>query len=366
MPVNTIEAIEAMEVCSDAQLTLCIAGSSGIGKTSIAEQFATERRAQGDFFFGVFNGATANLADTIGFLLPHAVEYTNSDGQTVTVQHGQYTYPHYFMDRLTGRPAFMFERGLMVIEEYGQATGDVKRGLATLVYEKRVGDVQLPKGFQIVLLTNRAQDRSGVTKDFDFVINRRVDIELSAELDPWMVWASENDVEPLVMAFAARNIDMVFNNKHPEKQGPWCTPRSLVAAGEVLKACRAKNINYDDENALLLHMLRGCIGGTAVQLFAFAKLRHALPSIADIIRSPLGTEVPGTPDAQMIITHELAHRTDRNTIKPFVTYMRQLPQSFAVTFLQVLLKKQPLMIGTQEVGDWARDNHDLLAVIARK
>jgi hypothetical protein len=363
--MNASDCIRAIAVSAKAGNTLCIAGPSGIGKTSITEQYADVQRAQGDFAYMVFNGATANLADTIGFLLPHEVTYEDAQGGKHVVPHGQYTYPHYYVDRATKRPAFMFERGLLVIEEYGQAAPDVKRALATLVQEHRVGEHELPKGFQIVLLTNRAQDRSGVGKDFDFVINRRVDIEFTPELDAWLVWASENDVNPLVMAFAARNPEIVFKGVHPEKQGPWCTPRSLVAAGRTIAAAEGMDVDFEDEKSFLMQMLMGSLGNSAIQLMVFLKLRHSLPKLEDIVAKPDTAMVPDKPDAQMIISHELAHRAERGNIAAVVKYMERLPKAFSVTFVQVLLKRAPALVGTKAVGDWSRDNHQLLAAISR-
>jgi hypothetical protein len=361
--MNSQDCIRALAVAAKAGNTLCIAGPSGIGKTSITEQYAD---MQGDdFAYMVFNGATANLADTIGFLLPHDVTYVDDKGGSHVVPHGRYTYPHYFMDRKTGKPAFMFERGVVVVEEYGQTQGDVKRALATLIQEHRVGDHKLPAGFQVVLLTNRAQDRSGVGKDFDFVINRRVDIEFTPELNTWLVWASENEVNPLVMAFAARNPEVVFKGVHPEKQGPWCTPRSLVAAGRTITAAEGMDVDFEDEKSFLMQMLMGSLGNTAIQLMVFLKLRHSLPKFEDIIGKPELAMVPDKPDGQMIISHELAHRADRNNIANVVKYMERLPKAFSVTFIQVLLKRAPALVGTKAIGDWSRENHQLLSAISR-
>lgn len=364
--MNSQDCIRAIELHGKAGNTLCIAGPSGIGKTSITEQYAQMQRASGPFFYGVFNGATANLADTIGFLLPKDVEYIDTAGHKHVVPHGKYTYPHYFMDRDTLQPAFMFERGLLVIEEYGQASPDVKRALATLLHERRVGDALLPAGFQVVCLTNRASDRSGVGKDFDFIINRRVDIEFTPELEPWLVWAAENNVEPVVMAFAARNAEVVFSGKHPEKQGPWCTPRSLVAAGNTIKAAKGHDIDFEDDTSFMMQNLKGSLGQTAVQLMAFLKLRHNLPSLDAILANPAAAMVPDTPDSQMIITHELSHRANKENIQAVVAYMQRLPKAFGVTFMQVILRKSPMLVGTAAVGDWARENSQLLAVISKK
>src|SRR4051794_17233005 len=115
--MNTLDVLRSIELASVSGNTLCVAGPSGIGKTSISEQYVGNKTDK-PFFYSVFNGATANLADTTGFLLPHKVKYTAPDGHEVEVPHGHFTYPYFFMDRRTKMPAFMFDAGLLVIEEY--------------------------------------------------------------------------------------------------------------------------------------------------------------------------------------------------------------------------------------------------------
>ena len=365
--MNSEDCIRALDLAAKAGNTLMIRGPSGIGKTSITEQYARAKAKHGEFFYGVFNGATANLADTIGFLLPKDRVYTSGDGREITVPHGQYTYPYYFMDKNTRQPAFMYTDGLLVIEEYGQAQADVKRARAPLIHsgEKRIGDYNLPENFQVCLLSNRTEDRSGVGKDFDFVINRRVEIEFTPELEPWLVWAAENDVEPVIMAYATRNAEKVFQSKHPEKQGPWCTPRSLVDAGKTIRAYGGDQIDFNNEKSFLMQNLIGSIGNTAIDLMVFLKLRHALPPIDDILSKPDTAFVPDSPDAQMIIAHELAHKADRGKIDAMMTYMQRMPKSFAVTFSQTLLKRKPDLVGTRAMGNWALANHQLMAAISR-
>lgn len=368
--MNSFEVLRAIELSQKAGTTLCISGPPGIGKTSLTEQFAAQ---QGEgFFYGVLNCATATLADVMGFLLPFNVDYNtgkNPDGtdKMVTLPHGRYTYPFYFLDRKTGKPAFQFKNGMLVLEEYGQGSPDVKRALAPIIHpgEKRMGQYALPASFQVVLLTNRAKDRSGVGKDFDFVINRRVEIEFTPALEPWLVWAYDNKVSPVVMAFAAHAPNSVFQSERPKDQGPWCTPRSLVDAGRTIEAFGAEDPDFEDKGSFLMQNIKGSIGETASDLMVFLKLRHQLPRFEDILADPVNTPFPTKPDGQMLVTYELASKANRENIAPIVTYMKKLPSSFAVAFMQTMLRGKGKLINTQAVGEWSIENAHLMAAIAR-
>jgi hypothetical protein len=363
--MNSEDILRTIRLHAETGITVCISGAPGIGKTEVTEQYAARERAARPYFYQQFNAALANLADTQGFMVPEKRRYTVSEGQQQDILAGTFTYPYYFMDLYTGQPAFMYEQGMIVIEEYGQAQPDVKRGLATLIKERRVGDHKLPPGFQIVMTTNRPEDRSGVGKDFDFVINRRCDIPFTAELDPWLSWCAANNVEPLTMAFGARNQEIVFAGKVPEKQGPFCTPRSLVNAGKFLAACAKAGIAIDDP--LAIRNLAGMISnGTAMQLITFAKLKDSLPKLSAIQNDPEGTPIPKELDALAVVAFELAHRANITNIDALYRYMRRAPKAFAVNFVKTAIKRDDSLISTSALGSWIRENANLLKAVSDK
>ena len=358
MTVNIYEAKKSMRLTFASGKAYKLDGGPGIGKSEISEQYAAEQRAlHGRYFYNVFNVATANLASAMGFLVPFDV--THGD---LTFKAGSYTYPESFFDRETQDPAYTYERGMLVFEEWGQGQGDVKRALATCIHERRLGRHRLPSNFDILILSNRPEDRSGVTKEFDFLINRWNQQTLRAELEPWVDHSLQIGVSETSIAFATQNVETVFASKVPERQGPWCTPRSLVGADRFLQAALADGMSVDDP--LLTLNLEGMIGtGATAQYMAFVRLRDKLPKFADIINNPATTMMPEAIDALMLVVYALAGRVDQTTLKPVVQYMRRAPQAFAMTFVKGVLRRSPQLIHTKEMGDWARDNVALLAAI---
>jgi hypothetical protein len=351
-----------------AGTAMYLKGAPGIGKTSFFRDYAL---AKGDnYFYNSLNAATAILPDVVGFLLPHEATYGER-----TIDMGRFTYPHFMRDDRTGQPAFTYSRGMIVVDEYDKAAPEVKKALAVLQEEKRLGEHRLPDGFQIVVLGNRARDRSGSSKDFDFIINRRGEYDLKPDLQSWIGWAQANGVTPLAMAFAARNPEIVFEGAVPDEQGPWCTPRSLVKADEWSKAAEAEGLVIDPvkavddavDNLLWLQGVMAHIGaGPAAQLLAFKRLHHTLPRFSHIVKDPDGTAVPVEPDALMLLAYELAHRATKDNLPVVARYMQRFPKSFAVSFVKVLLNRDASFISTRTLGDWSLNNASLLAAISQR
>jgi hypothetical protein len=343
----------------DAGVTMYCKGRPGMGKTTFFKDYALAEKKKGPFFYGVLNASTAVLPDVVGYLFP---TQETVGGQTFTA--GTYTYPYFFRDDVTGEPAFMFARGILVVDEYDKASPDVKRALAIVQEEKRVGAHHLPDGIMIVLLGNRAQDRSGSTRDFDFCINRRGEYELQPDLDSWISWAVENDVTPTTMAFAAANPTLVMDSEVPKEQGPWCTFRSLVKADDFIKAAARQGVDPTDET--YLPGIASKVGAScAAQMTAFVRLQHTLPKFEAILANPETTPVPEKdPSACMILAYQLGSRATKENVTQIVTYMQRLPESFGVAFIKVTLRKDPYLISTRAVGAWAAKNSDLIAAVS--
>lgn len=349
-----------LEINFEADIPVMLQGASGIGKTELAEAYA---RAQGpDYGFFEINLATAMLPDIIGYQVPTKQSYVDAAGQMQEIPVSEFAYPYFMFDKFTGRPAFTYDAGMIVLEEYGQAQGDVKRSCAPIIREKRSGKWRFPVKTDVLLLSNRPEDRSGVSKDFDFLINRRNQLTLNADLNGWLVWAHAHGVSSMSMAFASRNEDKVFTNKAPEKQGPWLTPRSLHQADKFLQVALKRGVSLDD--AMVRSNLSGIIGEGYTHVYiAFAKVRDKLPSFQSIVDDPKGADLPEPMDQRMFLAFDLAAKTTRKNIGPIVTYIKRMQTDMAVAFYRAATQRDKTLVSTTEFGDWACENIQLLSAV---
>jgi hypothetical protein len=257
----------------------------------------------------------------------------------------------------------MSERGLLIIEEYGQGGGDVKRALASLMYGKRMGEWQLPAGYDILILSNRPEDRSGVSKDFDFLINRRVTLKFEPTLDPLLDHFDKIGVHHLVKSFTKVHPEVVLQSKVPEKQGPWFTPRTAEFLSNIFFSLERAGRPLNGPG--VLEMMAGLVGaGGAAQVSAHVKLHMQLPSPEDVKAKPTTAKVPDTPDALMIVTYMLAAHTTHKDIANVVTYMKRCPSAYGVAFMKALIRRDDTFFTHQSVGDWIASNTDILAALA--
>lgn len=339
----------------DSGVSIELVSAPGRGKSEFVRDMtrALSKRDGKPWGFATAFLATYTPVDLLGYMVP---------GEHMGRRVSEFTMPPW-MRTVEGKTVFEHERGILFLDEFGQAEADVKRAAAELLLNRQIGPWKLPDGWSVVAASNRSSDRSGVTKSFDFVINRRVEIHITDDLESFEEWAFANDINPVFITFANQNPQVVFSEGVPDKQGPWCTPRSLVMLARVFDHMGgAERIVPTDPAAI--EVASGLIGsGAAAQLMAFIKLGQEMPAYDEIIANPTKVKVPGKPDAQMLVCYTLAARVTDKTAEPVITYIERLPKEFAITFAKAACSRDPSLIEGDAFGEWAMRNASLVQAI---
>lgn len=359
MHFNALQSV--FRALLDSGKSIELKSAPGRGKSTFIEE-TIERESQRDGFeWGLATCflATMTPPDLIGYIFKGEREY---DGQMIPVS--EPTAPLWMFTR-EGKPLHHYKRGILFLDEYGQGEADVKRASAELLLNQRLGPWSLPEGWSVVAASNREKDRSGVTKSFDFVINRRLEINITDDLKSWEDWAFRAGVDPTFIAFANSNPQIVFADGVPEKQGPWCTPRSLVMAAQTLDQLREDDGKLPVD-PIAVELTSGWIGeAAAAQLFATIRLGHEMPALDEIVKNPGKVKVPTKPDAQMLVTYNLAARVEAANASPIIEYMMRLPKEFGVTFAKVACQRMPALVYEPAFEKWAEENATLMTAVVR-
>ena len=348
-------------------VALKLSSEPGAGKSKNAEAFAARKNRQfaddGGYGCFIFDLSSGNFNDFMGFLMPKEITDTDLNGQSQEVLAAKYTYPYWAYDLVTGKPAYKFSRGLIILEEWGQGELEVKKACAPLINDRRLGLWRF-NGFDILILSNRPEDRSGVTREFDNLINRWCEAELVATLKGFLVAGAALGMTPLTLAFAARNEDKLFQAKVPEKQGPWLTQRSLHKFDDIIKA-NAGRIDITDP--LMDVIAAGTIGPGAAHVYkAFADARARIPTVSSIVAEPRNAPVPPELDVLMFLVFDLASKTTRANISSIYAYIMRLSSGMQVTYFNACTQRDETLVSTAEFSAFAVENITLLSTVAAR
>lgn len=339
-----------------ARSPLYLRSAPGIGKTSIIEDSipTLNKMFNQNIGFVALNGGDMNVADTIGYLMPR------DRGGVFT---SEFSLPFWWYTN-QGKALSEYDGGILFCDEVDKAPLDVKKIMGALMWNGQCGPHRLPPGWMTWAAGNRAEDRSGSSKELDHLINRRAEINVTPHLQSWKDWAFRTGVHPTFIAYAEKHSDLIFNASVPEKQQPWPTPRSYVKCAHDLVSF-GEDEGKIPTDSLAQEYAAGLVGhGLVASMFSWITLGNELPNFDDIVKSPSSTKVPTRADAQMIVVYELAARVEEEQMDPVVTYIERFPKEFSVSFAKAACRREPDLLNTPAITRWCATNHSLMTAIS--
>lgn len=357
----------------DSGLAIELVSAPGRGKSEFVHSLIAPQSERTGSLWGLSTLflATQTPSELMGYMVPQKQTFKQR-GEDVTQTVSAYTMPPWMMT-VDGHPLSNYKRGILFLDEYGQGDQDTKRVSAELLLNGRIGPWRLPKGWSVIAASNRSKDRSGVTKSFDFVINRRIEINISDDLESWQAWAVRNKIHPVFLSFAELNPNIVFADSVPDVQGPWTTPRSLVMVARLMQSLTTSQVATSQAAATsqlphdpdTLELVAGLMGmAAAMQLFVLIRMGNSLPKYEEVVAAPLTTMVPNKPDALMMMCHSLSSRVGTENIAPIVAYVGRMPKEFGVTFIKGVVLRDRGLLSTPTMRDWQKANSSLVSAVS--
>jgi hypothetical protein len=349
----------------DAGVPLEITGPSGIGKSEVLVQVVSDlaKRDGHEWGLGRHFLATYTPPDVTGYLSMHEQEIIDHLGVTSVQPVSIFSQPPWMLDD-NGKPLNSFKRGVCCAEEADKANPEVKKAYTPVMLSGAIAHWRFHMGISRVMLTNDASSsRQGSTKDFDFAINRRTILKASTSVQGWLAWAYQNGVDPLFVAFAESHVATVFSGAVPEKQGPFCTPRSLVSLSKVAKFLMDEEGRLTDKDGMA-EISAGTIGDVGTRdLMTWLEFRDDVPNWSEIVKAPGTAKIPENASGQLMVAHQCAFNVDDDTCEQAVRYVRRLRPEFHITFAKAATRRNFRLVNSKPFEKWTDEEPQLVALL---
>ena len=173
--------------------------------------------------------------------------------------------------------------GVVMADEFPQASPSVMAAFAQAIYDGRLGDYHFPAGWQFWLLGNHTKHRAATNKVPSLVEDRCYDVELDPDLDLWLAWARANGINDDVCDFLELRRKFFVDFDPARSANPNCRSwhkTSLVLAQGMSKAATQAKIE-------------GYIGAAiSTEFFAYRAAKDSLPSMSSVVNNPETAKVP--------------------------------------------------------------------------
>ena len=193
--------------------------------------------------------------------------------------------------------------GILFLDEITSAPPSVSAAAYQLILDRRLGAYEVPDGWAIFAAGNRQGDR-GVTYAMPAPLaNRFSHFEVEANLDDWVAWAYENDIDERLIGFLRFRPERLFDFDPAHNPVAFPSPRSWEFAHRALQKF--------DNTPLLLATLQACVGPAAgLELNAFVENLDRMPDLDAILRGE-EVPVPREVDLQYAVASALVGRAAR-------------------------------------------------------
>lgn len=246
-------------------------------------------------------------------------------------------------------------RGVLLLDEFNLAPPLTQSSAFQLILDGKIGEYELPKGWQIVAAGNKSEHNANVYKMAAPLRNRFIHIDFEANLDDWREWAIKNNIASEVVEFISFRPDLLLQFDPRRQENSFPTPRSWEFVSQI---CKSRNGLSD---AITEKVIEGTVGaGAAAEFKAYMQIRSELPKAEDIF-SGQDYISKKTDINYALVTALVVKAEGKKHFERLLGYSAKLPAEIAVLMVKLLaVKDKDVLRDCSSFPDWARKHSDLI------
>lgn len=242
-------------------------------------------------------------------------------------------------------------KGFLFLDELVQGQQIVQAAASQLILDRRIGEYTLPDGWYVLAAGNRETDRAATNKMPSHIANRFVHVQFEIDLDDWLSWAAQNNIDPSVFAFLNMRPDLLHQFNPAEKAFP--SPRSWEFVSKIVKQGANEEIFRE--------IVEGTVGkAAAAEYVGFFRVYKDLPEFEDIVKNPAKAEVPKNSAALYAVATMLAYRGEAKYAKQIFQYIDRLDKEFQIVCVRNITKRNVDVAETQSYIRWQVTNREVM------
>lgn len=333
MHTNELKSLLTEILAIENPPAIMLHGAPGVGKSAIVEQIAQQ------------NGW--GFKD-IRLLLLNAV-----DLKGVPVANRETKITEWYTPEFLPREGKDAPEGIMILDEITSASPSMQAAAYQLVYDKKIGDYTVPKGWRIIAAGNRMSDRGVVNKMPSPLANRMMHFDVEPGLDDWKGWALNNGIHPSILGFLNYYPQKLYEfPKGIEEIGAFPSPRSWMMVNKYATI-------MEPDNPAFASIVHGAVGaGVSVEYTTFAKIKNKMPDPRAILATGKGP-VPKANETDILFalcaalaTYIVADPTPAK-MSNLLTYMCGIHADFAVRTIMDMWKATGMVVKTITSPMWS-------------
>lgn len=307
-----------------------LTSSPGVGKTASIYQLAKELK------FDHFADLNASLLDTPDLAGLALMGDTGSD--VLSFKKSPLLAP------------IQTGRNLVLFDEAADAPMAMQNLIRRLMWTRELNGLRASAETYFVLASNRTKDKSGAGRLSGKVKTATTQLEVEANLDDWVTWALDNNIDPVLIQFLRFRPPLLDGYDPDAEVSP--TPRQWELVSYV-PASLPTGLFFKD--------VAGKVGdGPASEYTAFRKVYAELPSPEEVVMNPTTIKISDEPSVRFAITGSMVGVVNSGNVERIAQFMERLPKTFGTMFWQDATRKTPALKASKPFIQWATSTSNVV------
>jgi len=210
--------------------------------------------------------------------------------------------------------------GILLLDELPSAPPSVQNAAYQITLDKVIDDYKLKDGWAVFGAGNRLSDGGQFFKMAKALANRMCHIDVESNLDSWVDWAIDNNMEHSLLAFVRFRPELLNEFEASVKEKRASLAFSTERVWEKVNDFLVNNPLVDGVSTLAI--LGGLLSpGTAAEYIGFRKVWHNMPSVQQILIDPASAPLPEDAATQYAVCTALAAATTVTNIPQMFAYV---------------------------------------------
>lgn len=239
---------------------------------------------------------------------------------------------------------------LIMLDEYTSGTRALQSAANKLIYERLVGDKPLhPKAF-VICMGNLATDNCFVNEMPMHAKSRQIHLYVRQDVHEWVDWAIKAGVDRRVVSYVMSKPSTI-TKYDPEYIGiNYPCARTMEELSKQVKG-------LGSIDRYLVPLIQGTIGqGPGLEFYNFSRLEDSLPTIKDIVASPLTATVPAEMGHKFALAGILSEGFTIDNAGPIMQYLERLPRDATYLVVKMAVTANPKLLGAPAIDNWVTTN----------
>jgi len=360
---------DALNADGSARINIYLWGKAGIGKSAVMQQVTEEATEQ-----AMATGKSAEEA-LYDFIDIRASQLDPTDVRGIIMPDLEnHTATWLTPEWLPKNPNW---KGIIGLDELNLAPILVQSAFYQLIWDRKIGEYELPEGALIVAAGNRKQDGAPAHNMAAPLRNRFCHILFEPSIKDWNEWAMQHNISADVIAFLNFKIEVFSPDFKPNaEENAFPSPRTWEFASRLLSQDANGQHYYSQQPDSLSELLAGCVGaGAASEFSIFTQVRSKLPDADAILAGNFPKGKPPTqPDVLYALMTTLAVKSSQMDVakRPtaynnLLTYLQKVEATefHALCITLIGAKDRENLCKSSEWGKWIKTHKDVFLDTAK-